>query len=52
MLRALGKEGLVPETKLIQELEVLAGSSAHAGMKREIEREIERLRRTTPGARG
>ena len=50
MLRVLGKEGLVPETKLIRELEVLGAANAHPGARREIEREIARLRETTPGA--
>jgi len=52
MLRVLGKEGLVPEAKLIRELETLAGTNAHAGARREIEREIARLRETAPGAGG
>ena len=52
MLRVLGKEGLVPEAKLIRELEALGSANAHPGARRDIEREIARLRETTPGAGG
>lgn len=52
MLAILGKEGLVPEAQLAAELDLLRGASAHAGTRREIEKETARLRETVPGARG
>lgn len=51
MLRILAAEGLRSDREIGDALEVLQGATRHPGVRREVAREIERLRRGTIGAR-
>lgn len=51
VVRILARDGISPATAVIADLERLRASTAHPGMRAEIEAEVARLRTTRIGAR-